>query len=247
VTSSLRRGTREPSRNYVPSRRVVSQDRTAGEEVYRGRPSLEMWSARCTSLPSTGHRRTPGANRMNSATRFFSVVLISCTASAAAAQNTAQQPGTAQPQGGTVQPQGTSQPGESRPTPEQLLPVARPTDGPGPVTPTTTAPTPAGNTVGAPTATPPAAARPCGQGRTPAPQGSSSAASSQSSGVSASQLPRAGVSADAFERPGVSTAQLSTLIPGAAASPCSGPPRDVVLYPEPAGPPRRIPSADSDF
>jgi hypothetical protein len=40
---------------------------------------------------------------------------------------------------------------------------------------------------------------------------------------------------------------LSTLIPGAAASPCSGPPRDVVLYPEPSGPPRRIQSADSDF
>ncbi len=64
-------------------------------------------------------------------------------------------------------------------------------------------------------------------------------------GVSASQFKRAGVGAEAFTRPGVSAEALNALRPGARSNPCA-PPRNVILYPEPLTPSRRIPQTSDE-
>lgn len=64
-------------------------------------------------------------------------------------------------------------------------------------------------------------------------------------GVSASQFKRAGVGAEAFTRPGVSAETLNALRPGARSNPCA-PPRNVILYPEPLTPSRRIPQTSDE-
>jgi hypothetical protein len=64
-------------------------------------------------------------------------------------------------------------------------------------------------------------------------------------GVSASQFKRAGVGAEAFTRPGVSAEALNALRPGARSNPCA-PPRNVILYPEPLTPSRRIPQTSNE-
>jgi len=167
---------------------------------------------------------------------FFCAVVISCTATAITAQDSAQQP--------SQQPPAARPPGAL--TPDQLLPLAPPVPPPSSILST-----PLGTPTSSPTnATPPVVYVPtlsssstaCKGGGS---SGSTSSPSSTGSGVNVSQLPRAGVPADAFTRPGVSAAQLGTMTPSVSSSGMSGTacgqqPGGGVWYPDPLPPPRPL-------
>jgi len=159
---------------------------------------------------------------------FFCAVVISCTAVAVIAQESAQQPNSLPP---ATRPSGVL-------TPDQLLPLPQPVP-----------PVPAPTTTAAP---PPIVYVPTLSSSSTACTGGGSANSpSTGSGVSVSQLPRAGVPADAFTRPGVSTAQLNTMTPSASSSgmnttACGQQSGGSVWYPDPLPPPKPLLAPPTD-